>query len=138
MTPAEIEAYLLEAFPQAFACDALSIEHVGAGEARLRLSPDDRHLRPGNVISGPTLMMLADAAAYVALLAINADAKMAVTSNLNVSFLRSAPPGEPIIQTAEVIKPGRRLSVIVGEALSLGGKTLAHTTMTYAMPTAAD
>jgi uncharacterized protein (TIGR00369 family) len=79
-------------------------------------------------------MMLADAAAYAALLSVSAESKMAVTTNLNVSFLRAAPPGSAILQDARIIKGGRRLSVIVAEAADEEGRVLAHTTMTYAMP----
>ncbi|MEM8663590.1 MAG: PaaI family thioesterase [Pseudomonadota bacterium] len=136
MTLEEIRAFLLHEFPQVFKTQTLSVEAAQGGAARLRLTPDDAHLRPGNVVSGPTLMMLADAGAYAALLSLGPEAKMAVTANLNISFLRAAAPGAAIIQTANVIKSGRRLSVIVAEAMGPDGRVLAHTTMSYAMPTA--
>ncbi|MEO1104701.1 MAG: PaaI family thioesterase [Pseudomonadota bacterium] len=136
MTLDEIKRFLLGEFPQVFQTQALAVEHAKDGHARLRLTPDAAHLRPGDVVSGPTLMMLADAGAYAALLSLGEGAKMAVTTNLNISFLRAAAPGAQIVQTADVIKQGRRLSVIVAEAQGPDGTVLAHTTMTYAMPTA--
>ena len=81
-------------------------------------------------------MMLADAAGYVALLSLGADAKMAVTTNLTMNFLRAGRLGGDIVQTAQVIKPGRRLSVIVAETFGPDETPLAHATMTYAMPAA--
>lgn len=134
MTLDEIRRYLADEFPQVFTTQALSVEAADEGAAVLRLVPDGQHLRPGGIVSGPTLMMLADAAAYAALLSVSEAAKMAVTSNLNVSFLRASPPGSAIVQDARVIKPGRRLSVIVAEAKDEDGRVLAHATMTYAMP----
>jgi len=134
MTLAAIRAFLLAEFPQVFATQALTVERADAGEAALRLEPSHAHLRPGDVISGPTLMMLADATAYAALMSLSEAAKVAVTANLSIAFLRAAPPGAAIVQTARVIKPGRRLSVIVGEALGPGGEILTHATLTYAMP----
>lgn len=134
MTRGEIEAFLLEEFPQVFATHAIVVAGAEAGQARLTLRPTDVHLRPGAVISGPTIMMLADAAAYVALLSLGPAAQMAVTTNLNMSFLRAGRLGGEIVQTAEVIKKGRRLAVILGETLDGESALLAHATMTYAMP----
>ena len=137
MTRDEVREYLEASFPQVFGGNTLRVESAEEGRATLRLTPDESHLRPGGVVSGPTLMMLADACAYAALLSLSTNAKMAVTSNLNVTFLRGATLGEDIVQTAEVIRSGRRLSVIVCEAFGGdGARLLAHATMTYAMPAA--
>nr|WP_269751247.1 PaaI family thioesterase [Acuticoccus mangrovi] len=121
-------------FPQVFIEEDIVVSAAEGGFARMSLRPGWRHQRPGGIVSGPTLMMLADAAGYAALLSLGANAKMAVTTNLNVSFMRGASAAAPIQQEARVIKPGRRLSVILAEAMDPDGKVLAHTTMTYAMP----
>lgn len=134
MTADEVRAYLAAEFPQVFGDGTVRVDDAAQGRATLRLTPGEPHLRPGGVVSGPTLMMLADAAAYAALLSLNAGTKMAVTSNLNVTFLRGARLGEDIVQRAEVIRSGRRLAVIVCEAFGGGDRLLAHATMTYAMP----
>lgn len=134
MSADAVRAYLAEVFPQVFAAHALVVAQAADGYARLVLTPDERHLRPGGIISGPTLMMLADAAAYAALLSGTDAAKMAVTTNLNITFLRAAPAGTDIVQDARVVKWGRRLSVLVCET-SAAGRPVAHTTMSYAMPT---
>jgi uncharacterized protein (TIGR00369 family) len=134
MTLEEIRVFLAAEFPQVFAEQDLAVEAAGEGAATLRLAPDRRHLRPGAIVSGPTLMMLADAAAYAALLSLLEGAKMAVTSNLSVSFLRGAPDGGAIWQEARVIKPGRRLSVILAQAFDADRRMLAHATLTYVMP----
>ncbi|WP_420392047.1 PaaI family thioesterase [Acuticoccus sp.] len=134
MTLSEIRDYLAAEFPQVFESNDITVDAAAGGVATMRLLPAEKHLRPGGIISGPTLMMLADAAAYAALLSLSDGAKMAVTTNLNISFLRAAPPGAPIRQSATVVKAGRRLAVVVAEAFDPAEALLAHTTMTYAMP----
>ncbi len=130
---ADVRDYLAREFPQVFGTGHIRVEAAEAGVATLALTPGEAHLRPGRTVSGPTLMMLADAAAYAALLSLPAEARMAVTTNLNMSFLRAGVAGAPIRMVARVVKPGRRLSVIVAEAFA-GDTMLAHCTMTYAMP----
>jgi uncharacterized protein (TIGR00369 family) len=134
MTLLEIRAFLAADFAPLFADGAITVETAAEGAAVLRLRPDARHLRPGGIVSGPTLMTLADTAAYAALLSLPAEARMAVTTNLSVSFLRGGEDGGPVIAVARVIKAGRRLSTIVCEARSEDGRALAHATLTYAMP----
>jgi uncharacterized protein (TIGR00369 family) len=138
MTLDEIRRYLVEEFAEVFARQEISVVSAADGAAVLRLVPDGQHLRPGGIVSGPTLMMLADAAAYAALLSLSAAAKMAVTANLSVTFLRAAPPGSAILQDARVLKEGRRLAILVCEARDEDGRVLAHTTTTYAMPSASE
>ncbi|WP_108662678.1 PaaI family thioesterase [Acuticoccus kandeliae] len=134
MTLDEIQAYLIAEFPQVFGKPGIAVDRAADGVAALHFTPGEEHLRPGRIVSGPTLMMLADAAAYAALLSLPADARMAVTTNLNVTFLRATPADGAIVQEARVIKSGKRLSIIVCEAFGADGAVLAHATMTYAMP----
>ena len=55
--------------------------------------PPRNALRPGGTISGPTLMLLADVTMYVAVLASIGWVPLAVTTNLNINFLRKGAPG---------------------------------------------
>jgi uncharacterized protein (TIGR00369 family) len=64
-------------------------------------------LRPGGLISGPTLMSLADTAAYALIFAHVGPELMAVTSSLNIHFLRGAKPG-PIHVEGRLLTLGRR------------------------------
>lgn len=128
----EIRAFLAAEFAPVFVDQDVVVEAAADGVARLRMIPDARHLRPGAIVSGPTLMMLADTAAYAALLSLPSEARMAVTSNLSVSFLRAG--RGPIVQEARVVKPGRRLATILTEARDEAGNALAIATLTYAMP----
>ena len=50
------------------------------------------HAPPGGIISGPTLMALADFAMYVVLLSAIGPVGLAVTTNLSINFLRKEYP----------------------------------------------
>jgi uncharacterized protein (TIGR00369 family) len=133
----ELERRLGEAFPEAFnPTSGLSVVEVWYGGARLRLAFVPNTLRPGGTISGPTLMMLADVSIYVALLASIGWEPLAVTTNLNINFLKRPAPGE-LLSECRLIKLGRRLAV--GEvAIRAEGDPdmVAHATSTYSIPPA--
>ena len=77
-------------------------------------------LRPGGTVSGPTLMALADFAMYVVLLSAIGPVGLAVTTNLNINFLRKGAPGQDVLAAAKLLKLGKRLAV--GEVnLTVGG-----------------
>ena len=63
----EIAKLLRAEFPQAFfpGCGH-TIERVAYGDVCVRWKFDERSLRPGGTVSGPTIMELADFAMYVA------------------------------------------------------------------------
>mgnify|MGYP001825928720 CR=1 FL=1 len=113
--------------------NTVALAEAGEGRARLCLQVEQRHLRPGETVSGPTMMLLADAALYVALLSVDRDATDAVTSNFNISFLRR--PGQhDLVADAELLKSGRRLVVGVVRILGQAGELVAHATVTFARP----
>lgn len=82
------------------------------GTARLRLPAHPQLLRPGNTVSGPALMGLADVAIWAALLSTSQGRDNSVTSSMNVNFLSPAGPG-PVIAEARIVKAGKRM--IYGE-----------------------
>ena len=91
-------------------------------------------LRPGNTISGPTLMTLADTVAYVAVVAKIGLQFLTVTSSLSIDFLRK-PPAADLRATGELLKLGRRQAVISIRIYSAEDDQLvAHSTCTYALP----
>lgn len=135
MSPAEIEAFLDEVFPQMQGGKRrFSVEEVAPQRARIRLFYNDKMLRPGGTISGPAMMSLADIAAYVVILAHVGRKALAVTTNLNISFLRR-PEQKDLIAEAELIKLGQRLAVTDIRIRSDGAEALvAHATCTYSIP----
>ena len=76
----------------------------------MRRAFNDKFLRPGGTISGPTMMGLTDFAMYVAILASIGPVPLAVTTNLNINFLRK-PAQRDLIAEVRLIKLGKRLAV---------------------------
>ena len=69
MTAAEVNALLRSVYPQLngeFA--AYEAIDVFPGGCTVRLNADERHLRPGGTVSGPSLFTLADIGGYVCVL----------------------------------------------------------------------
>jgi acyl-coenzyme A thioesterase PaaI-like protein len=87
-------------FPQAFSGGDISIESADGASCLLRQRYSDQMLRPGGTVSGPTLMALADFAMYVVLLSAIGPIGLAVTTNLNINFLRKGQPGQDVLAAA--------------------------------------
>jgi uncharacterized protein (TIGR00369 family) len=137
MSVAELDAFLLREFPQAFAGGDITIERADGTSCLIRERFHDRMLRPGGTVSGPTLMALADVAMYVVLLSAIGPVGLAVTTNLNINFLRKGAPGQDVLAAAKLLKLGRRLAV--GEVSLMSGTSpdpIAHVTATYSIPNA--
>ena len=135
LTAAELERRLAAEFPEAFHADSgLAILEVAHGHARVRLVPPGNATRPGGTISGPVLMMLADVAMYVAVLGSIGWVPLAVTTNLNINFLRKPAPGA-LIAECRLLKLGQRLAVGAVTICSEGdAEVVAHATSTYSIP----
>jgi uncharacterized protein (TIGR00369 family) len=133
-----LSAYLAKEFPQIGIGRDFSVEAVGPMSARMRLHYRADHLRPGGTISGPTLFALADVALYVAILAQLGRVKLAVTTNLNINFLRKPGPVD-LIGEARLMKLGKRLAVGEVTMFSLDAPDIvAHATGTYSIPPRSD
>jgi uncharacterized protein (TIGR00369 family) len=137
MSVAELDAFLLKEFPQAFASGDITIERADGESCLIRERFHDRMLRPGGTVSGPTLMALADVAMYVVLLSAIGPVGLAVTTSLNINFLRKGAPGQDVLAAAKLLKLGKRLAV--GEVSLLSGSSpdpIARVTATYSIPNA--
>lgn len=135
LTSQEVNAFLALEFPQMQQDGpTYEIESIGYGESRMRLFVSERHLRPGGTVSGPSMMALADVALYVALLGAIGPVKLAVTTSLNINFLRRPELGD-VIATCRYLKIGRTLAVGEAALRSSGSDDLiAHVTATYSIP----
>jgi uncharacterized protein (TIGR00369 family) len=135
MSVAELETFLHREFPQAFGAGDITIETADGTTCLLRQAYGERMLRPGGTVSGPTLMALADFAMYVVLLSAIGPIGLAVTTSLNINFLRKGQPGQDVLAAARLLKLGKRLAV--GEVTLLSGTSpdpIAHVTSTYSIP----
>jgi uncharacterized protein (TIGR00369 family) len=133
----ELTRLLAAEFPEMFnAGGGFILEEVRHGGCRVRQTYRTNSLRPGGTISGATMMALADFAMYVAVLASIGWVPLAVTTNLNINFLRKPAPRDLIADVA-LIKLGQRLAVGTVDIRSDGERDLvAHATSTYSIPAA--
>ena len=135
LTRKELVDLLTAEFPEAnHALGDYQIEEVWHGGCRVRRPFHERTLRPGGTISGPVMMAVADFTMYVAVLSAVGWVPLAVTTNLNINFLKK-PGARDLLAEARLIKVGKRL--VVGEvALRSEGDAdlVAHVTSTYSVP----
>ncbi|MFI4995070.1 MAG: PaaI family thioesterase [Hyphomicrobiales bacterium] len=134
MTLAEIRDFLDRQFPQLQAGGRYTVEEVRPLEARLRAAYHESQIRPGGTISGPTMMTLADVSLYVAVIASIGPVALAVTTNLNINFLRKPGPRD-LLSECRLLKLGKRLAVGEVTIFSDGeDEPVAHVTGTYSIP----
>ena len=113
-------------------------EEIGHGTARVRMPAGADHVRPGGTISGPAQMALADFTFYAALLGAIGEVPLAVTTSLNINFLRKPEPGE-LVAECRLLKLGKRLAVGDVSLYSEGlDAPVAHATATYSIPPQGD
>ena len=131
----QVGELLAREFSQVFHTKSANvIEDAWHGGSRIRRRFHEKSLRPGGTISGPTMMGLTDFAMYVAVLASIGPVPLAVTTNLNINFLRK-PSQRDLIAEARLIKLGKRLAVGEVEIYCDGeDEMVAHATSTYSIP----
>ena len=134
-TAEQVTGYLDRVMPQRRETGPrLDVEAISVNGARLRLVFEERLIRPGGSIAGPAMFALADFALYVAVLGMLGPVEMAVTTNLNINFLRR-PARVDLLGEARLFKLGRRLAS--GEvAIYSDGEPdmVAHAVGTYSIP----
>lgn len=129
---AELKELLKQTYPQSAGIG--EIESLGARSARARHKFSDADLRPGGTVSGPVMMALADFTFYAALLASIGVKPLAVTTGLNINFLRK-PTAADLIAEAEILRLGRRLAIGDVKIFSDGQpRPVAHAMVTYSLP----
>lgn len=127
----ELRTFFSRDFPQS----TVTIEEVSDGRALVRQAVGEAQLRPGRTVSGPVMMATADAASYAAILSVIGIVPLAVTTSLNINFLRRPTPDAAILCEASILKLGRRLAVTEMRVWSEGDDALvAHATATYSIP----
>ena len=128
---AQCRDFIAREFPQS----TCVVESVGDGTATVRQPIDFSHLRPGGTVSGPTMMTLSDCAAYIAILGKYGEVALAVTTSLNINFLRRPVADRDIIAHCDLLKAGKRLVVCEIGVYSAGEEEpVAHVTATYSIP----
>ena len=127
----ELAEFFAKDFPQA----NFMIERVGDKSATIRKKISHDHLRPGGTVSGPVLMEMADAALYVAILSEIGLVALAVTTNLNINFMRKPAADKDVIAECRLMKLGKLLAIGEVSLYSDGDPNpVAHAVGTYAIP----
>lgn len=130
-TKAEIVDFLAREFPQS----KCVVEEVGDRSATVSHSIGPAQLRPGDTVSGPLLMAVADVALYVAILGTIGLVPLAVTTSLTINFLRKPSSRHPITGVCRLMKVGRVL--VVGEVALYSDRNeemVAHAVGTFSIP----
>lgn len=78
-------------------------------------------------------MTAADTAMYVLVLACVSPEVMAVTANMNISFLNKGKPGD-LTATATILKKGKRLLYSTCDVFDCEKTLVAQVTGSYSMP----
>jgi len=127
----EMEAFFSEEFPQA----SFVIESFDEGSVTIKRKVDAGDLRPGGTVSGPTMMGLADCAIYAAILREIGLVALAVTTSLNMNFLRKPVADKDILGVCKILKLGKSLAT--GEVTiysEFDDRPIAHSVGTYSIP----
>lgn len=125
--------YLEQVFPQIKG--EFTILELAERHLKVKLNIQDKHLRPGGTVSGPSMFSLADVSVYMAILAMIGPEPLAVTTGCSLDFMRKPVGGRDIIASCKLLKLGRSLAV--GDVLihSEGMyEPVARATMTYSIP----
>lgn len=101
----------------AFAGNANSCEEISFGTAVAVMHPNPNTLRPGKIISGPTVFGICDAALFYAALSCTSFEPMTLTSEMSIRFLRPA--------RGEVIRARAHIHTVAGR--NIVGSVVAWT-----------
>jgi|TARA_B100000780_G_C20760924_1_gene302251 uncharacterized protein (TIGR00369 family) len=127
----EMKVFFSKEFPQA----NFVIESFDKGSVTIRRKIDTEDLRPGGTVSGPTMMGLADCAIYAAILREIGLVALAVTTSLNINFLRKPVADKDILGVCKILKLGKSLAVGEVTIYSEGDdRPIAHSVGTYSIP----
>ena len=128
-----LERFLAEQFPQVG--DDFLIEELSPSGVSVRLKVQERHLRPGGTVSGPSMFALADIGMYLAILARIGPVALAVTTNCSIDFMRKPSADADMLCKTRLLKLGKSLAV--GDALLYSEgmpDPVARAGLTYAIP----
>jgi uncharacterized protein (TIGR00369 family) len=135
MSVEQLQRFLSEAFPGPPV--PYIVEHIDASTVRLRLPVGIEQSRPGGTVAGPSLMALADCAAWLVIVGQIGPVALSVTTSLHIDFFRK-PPLVDVVADGSLLKLGRRLAVVEVALRSVGvddaESLVAKAQVTYSIP----
>jgi acyl-coenzyme A thioesterase PaaI-like protein len=136
LKPSELQRILDAAFPD----NCQTVTAVFDHGVRMCRATRARDGRPGAVaptVSGPTLMMLADTCAWMAVMSRVGPVVLAVTTSLHMDFLKKPSLGQDLVAEGRILKMGKVLSVVSVTIRSAGSEdVVAASQVTYSLPPA--
>ena len=85
MTSEQLMSFLKQHFPQV--ADNFTVRISDEGRS-VEMPVNDKHLRPGGTVSGPSMFALADVAFYLAILRKIGPEGLTVTTSATINFMR--------------------------------------------------
>jgi acyl-coenzyme A thioesterase PaaI-like protein len=136
MTVGQLREFLADAFP--WLGQAYEVHEVTDQGVTMRLELGAAHERPGGTVSGPVMMGMVDAAAWLSTLSRIGPVALAVTSSLTINFLAKPPLTGELLAHGHLLRLGRRTSYIDVRIVSYPGdgtQTLvAQSSVIYSIP----
>ena len=127
----QLQVFLDAAFPGDL---PYTVEEVTESGMRLRLAVDESNVRPGGTVSGPSLMALADCAAWLSIVGQIGPVALSVTTSLHIDFLRK-PALVDVVAVGTILKLGSRLGVVEVALHTVADEALvAKAQVTYSIP----
>ena len=135
MTIKQLVSFLKKHFPQV--ADDFIVHISNEDRLSVEMPVNEKHLRPGGTVSGPSMFALADVAFYLAILRKIGPEGLTVTTSATINFMRK-PRLEPLLAIPQIHKLGRHL--VVGNVLIYAAsdpmfkKPFASASLTYSIP----
>ena len=132
MSTDELQQFLADALPNAVV--PYVVEGINGTGIRVRLRVGETDSRPGGTVTGPSLMALADSAAWLAIVGQIGPVALSVTTSLHIDFLRK-PALVDVVAIGTLLKLGKRLAVVEVAMYSVGSEdVVAKAQVTYSIP----
>ena len=132
LTVGQLQQFLTDSFPGVDI--PYVVEAITDTTIKVRLPIGQANSRPGGTVSGPSLMALADTAAWLVIVGQIGPVALAVTTSLHIDFLRR-PALVDVLSIGTLLKLGKRLGVADVAMYSDGSDDLvAKAQVTYSLP----
>ena len=105
----------------------------GSGKSSVLLNIESKHCNKGGVAHGGLYTMMLDMALGGALVSILPKEEWCATSQLSISFISAARPGEKITAHGNVVKRGKNVAHLDGKITADSGRVIATATGTWAI-----
>jgi uncharacterized protein (TIGR00369 family) len=108
------------------------VDSIAPGECTVVVPYAASLERPGGIVSGMTIMGVADVAMWLAIMTQRGKTERWVTSDMKTAFLSSARETD-IYCVARILKLGKRSAYGTAECRDAGGHLLAHHVISYSL-----